>query len=520
MNNNLYEIRDLEIKSLSKIKPIVILDKINLNIKKGEKLGLVGQTGSGKSMLGFALIDLVPKGCLISGGHIAHFFDSFTSLSRLRGIKVTMIPQDPMQSLNPLQTIATQFSIILIKRFGYDKTEAKKHILEWIQKVRLHDVSGILDRYPHQLSGGQMQRIMIALAMSVDPDFIIADEITTGLDTNIKIEILNLLFTLQKDLQVAVLIISHDLISVQKYCDRIAVLQSGRIVDIDDRKTVGKSSDIYIKNLKKIPDKISKPKYKNRSEPILHLKNLSKTYGKNIKTVSALNGVTFEIYKGETLGIIGESGSGKTTLVKAILNIIERDSGDVIFSEHQNEDSTTRSDKIIGAVFQDSFGSLNPRMTIYDILAEPLILSGLKEPKSMKTKIMDMLNKIHLDHNLLQLFPYQTSGGQRQRVSIARALMLNPSILILDEPTSALDIHTQDKILELLKAIQIQNQISYIFISHDLEVVSEISDRIAVLYKGKIIELGDKDDVLFNPSHDYTKKLIDSNAWMAHKNDI
>ena len=187
MGDILYKIKDLEIKSCSEDKHLVILDKINLTIKKGEKLGLIGETGSGKSMLGSALMDLVPRGCLISGGAISHYFDSFTSTSSLRGVKVSMISQDPMQSLNPLQTIETQFSIILMKRFGYNKNKAREHILKWVQKVCLHDVPGILDRYPHQLSGGQMQRVMIALAMSVDPEFIIADEITTGLDANITV---------------------------------------------------------------------------------------------------------------------------------------------------------------------------------------------------------------------------------------------------------------------------------------------------------------------------------------------
>ena len=521
MGDILYKIKDLEIKSYSEDGHLVILDKINLTIKKGEKLGLIGETGSGKSMLASALMDLVPRGCLISGGAISHYFDSFRSTSSPRGVKVSMISQDPMQSLNPLQTIETQFSIILMKRFGYNKNKAREHILKWVQKVYLHEVPGILDRYPHQLSGGQMQRVMIALAMSVDPEFIIADEITTGLDANIKMEILNLLFSFQKDLKISVLLISHDLISVQKYCDRIAVLNSGKIIDVDDTKTIiNKSDDEYTKIFSRLPNKTPKQKSKNNSDPILFVKDLYKTYGSNKHTVSALNGVTLEIYKRETLGVIGESGSGKTTLVKTTLNILERDSGDMILRTNSNERNLTKPSRKIGAVFQDSMGSLNPRMDVYDILREPLILKGVKDPKTIKTKIIGMLEKVHLGLNLLQSFPDQLSGGQRHRVSIARALMLDPRILILDEPTSALDIYTQEKILDLLKEIQTQNNLSFIFISHDLGVVSEISDRIAVLYKGNIIESGKTNDVFINPSHDYTKKLIDSNAWMDKNANI
>ena len=265
MGDVLYKIKDLEIKSYSEDGHLILLDKINLNINKGEKLGLIGKTGSGKSMLGSALMDLVPRGCFVSGGSISHYFDSFTSTSNPRGVKVSMISQDPMQSLNPLQTIETQFSIILMKRFGYNKNKGKEQILKWIQKVSLHEVPGILDRYPHQLSGGQMQRVMIALAMSVDPEFIIADEITTGLDANIKMEILNLLFSFQKDLEISVLLISHDLISVQKYCDRIAVLKSGKIIDVDDtRIIINKSDDEYKKTFRILPNRTPKQKPENK----------------------------------------------------------------------------------------------------------------------------------------------------------------------------------------------------------------------------------------------------------------
>tara|TARA_B100000427_G_scaffold316434_1_gene311487 strand:+ start:219 stop:1769 length:1551 start_codon:yes stop_codon:yes gene_type:complete len=515
MSDFFYKIKNFTITSPTKNGDIAILNKINLDVHKGEILGLIGETGSGKSMLGFALLDMIPKGCSVTGGSIVHSFESFNNLSSLRGVKSTLISQDPMHALNPLQTIGTQFGIILTKRYGYDKKKTKRHIINWIEKVNLYEVPNILNRYPHQLSGGQMQRVMIAMAMSVSPGFIVADEITTGLDANIKMEILNLLFSFQKDIHFSTLLISHDLSTVQKYCDRIAVLKSGEIVDVDDAKTIIKKTER--KHIKTLPEKLGKNrknKLRKSLKPILCVNRLYKTYGKK-NTVYALKDITFEIHSGETLGVIGESGSGKTTLVKTILNILDRDSGDIVFDKHSNSKMLTDPTIKIGAVFQDSHGSLNPTMRVFDILCEPLILKGGKNKRKMKEKIMNELNKVHLSEGLLHSFPRELSGGERQRVSIARSLLNDPRILILDEPTSALDINTQETILLLLKNIQIQKNLSYIFISHDLSVVSAIADRIAVLYKGELVESGDTRDVLSNPSHVYTKKLIDSNLWMT-----
>ena len=258
-------------------------------------------------------------------------------------------------------------------------------------------------------------------------------------------------------------------------------------------------------------DLIEKPIQK-----IIQVKSLCKTYYTGEKSVTALNNVSFDVYKKETLGIIGESGSGKTTLVKIILKILIPDSGKITFVEEQNVKTCTIK-RNIGSVFQDNQGSLNPKMNIFDILSEPLILQGIRKQSIIEKRIKTILNKVHLDSSMLRKFPYQLSGGQRQRVSIGRSLMIDPGLLILDEPTSALDIRTQDKILTLLSEIKKETRASYIFISHDLSVISEISDRIAVLYKGSIVDCGKTNVILNKPSNDYTKKLIDSNVWMSLK---
>jgi len=512
MSNLLYEIKNLQIKSTPKSGAIKILNNINFNIKRGEILGLIGESGSGKSMLGCALLEMVPVGCLITKGSIVHHFNSNKIISKIRGVHIAMISQDPMQALNPLQKIKTQFTMILRRRFTSNKKSTKEQLLRWMKKVNLHTIPNILDRYPHQLSGGQMQRVMIAMAMSINPDFIVADEITTGLDAGTKMDILNLLASFQKTEGFSVLLISHDLKCIQKYCHRIAVLQCGEIVRVGSKKSI----------IQKLKDNYGIAVKKNKAEntekerdPVLDVKNLYKSYGSGRNSIPALKNITFTLYKGETLGIIGESGSGKTTLVKTILNILKRDSGDLFLNEYSEDKSIMDPNRNIGAIFQDSQGSLNPKMKIFDILSEPLTLSGYKNSQRKKEKILIQLKRVQLDNNMLELYPNALSGGQRQRVSIARALLTNPSVVVLDEPTSALDVKTQGEILNLLLNIQKQEKLSYIFISHDLEAVSKIADSIAVLYKGEIIESGSVKDVLSYPSHNYTKKLIYSNSWIS-----
>tara|TARA_B100001079_G_C16383061_1_gene503013 strand:- start:462 stop:1622 length:1161 start_codon:yes stop_codon:yes gene_type:complete len=378
----------------------------------------------------------------------------------------------------------------------------------------LNNIPDILNRYPHQLSGGQMQRVMIAISMLTEPEFIVADEITTGLDAKTKLETMNLLQDIQKEQGVSILLISHDSSIINRYCNRVIVIDSGEIV-----KTKGDGSpDLDHKHAelfreKDIKDDRNDPgsSADTKREKVLNIKRFCKSYSNSGQSKKVLKGVSLNLFRGETLGIIGESGSGKSTLAKMVLNILSRDEGEMeLITSNERIKNLTMPNKNIGAVLQDSSGSLNPRMNIQQILSEPLKILGYSEKGEIKSKTIRAINEIGLDQGFLDRYPHTLSGGQRQRVSIARAMMLEPSVLILDEPTSALDTATKKKILHLLKSLQNKQKTSYLFISHDLHVISEIANEVSVLFRGEIIETGTIEKIMSNPKQDYTKKLVDS----------
>ena len=354
-----------------------------------------------------------------------------------------------------------------------------------------------------------MQRVMIAMAISVEPQLIIADEITTALDANLKFEILNLLNRLRLKVKTSILFITHDLILAKKYCDRISVLKEGSVVEINTAKKLFKSPEhsytkTLVNGIKNNAIETNKKNNYNKSSLALEVKKIKKSYGSS----QILNNISISLLKNSTFGIIGESGSGKSTLVKIILNILKRDSGSVsLINKNLEKKLLTRPNKQVSAVFQDSLSSLNPKMTIRQILFEPLNISKIKRKDSI---VLDILNKVDLKKTLLDRFPNQISGGQRQRVSIARAIITKPKILILDEPTSSLDLDVQEKIIQLILKVKEENNLSLLFISHDLSVINKVSDYIGVMYKGKIIEQGLKSDILKSPKKEYTKKLIRS----------
>ena len=510
MNQCLFTLKNVSLFAKKEQGEVSLLNNLSFDINKGETFGLIGKTGSGKTMIGRFLIDLTPRNVFLKEGIL--LFESknvLTERSKMRGRIISMIFQDPLKSLSPVHTIKKQFNLLLVKRFGFSKEQCFKETKKWLKEVQLEPSLSILNRFPHQLSGGQIQRVMIAMAISIKPQLIIADEITTALDANLKLDILNLLNTLRLKTKASIVFITHDLILAKLYCDRIAVLKDGSIVEINTREKIFNAPEhSYTKELvNRINERsfqFKKEKLLKNSPIVLSVKNIKKSYGLN----KILKDVSLSLFQNSTLGIIGESGSGKSTLAKVILNTLKRDSGSIeLVDDNLNRKPLTKPNKLVSAVFQDSLGSLNPKMTVKQILLEPL---NILKRNNKDSSILEILKKVDLEENLLDRYPNQISGGQRQRVSIARSIMANPKILILDEPTSSLDANVQENILTLLMQLKKQNNLSLLFISHDLEAMNIISDYIGVMHKGEIIEFGLKEDVLKNPKKEYTKKLIQS----------
>ena len=492
-----------------------ILKNISLSILNKDIVGLIGETGSGKSIIAKLLMGLLPNGCRVNHGNIFYDFDDgIENILEIRGKKISLVPQDPAQSLNPLYTIGKQFGMILSKRYNYHNDKIKEKTVEWLFKVGL-DGDSIIKRYPHQLSGGQVQRIMIAISISVKPDLLIADEITTGLDAITKLAILKLILSLQKQIGFSILLISHDFSVIEAVCEKIIVLEKGRIIENGKiKEIIEKPISNYVKSLIKHYSKGNyepSMKWNGGTKKVLEVSCVSKFAESKNRREPILDRISFDLSYKETLGIIGESGAGKSTLAKIVLNIVKRDSGSIKMN-HTNGEVYELSKPFnrIGAVFQDNLSSLNPRMNVYSIISEPLIILGEKNKTEIRNQVEKSMKKVRLDLDLTGYYPNMLSGGQRQRISIARALIMSPSIMILDEPTSALDIPVEEDILDLFKELQDNEDISFIFISHDIKVISKISHNLIVMKNGKIIEKGSTQKVLTKPENLYTKSLIES----------
>tara|TARA_B100001564_G_C20598337_1_gene651395 strand:- start:41 stop:1339 length:1299 start_codon:yes stop_codon:yes gene_type:complete len=429
-----------------------------------------------------------------------------------------MIFQEPMTSLNPLHTIEKQIS----ECFGINLKSNKLKCINLLKEVGIDDPEKRLSHYPHQLSGGQRQRVMIAMAIANNPDLLIADEPTTALDVTIQKQILDLLDNLRKKYKMSLLLITHDLGIVRKIADRVCVMEKGKIVEQNKTsKVFSKPQHIYTKKL--INSEPREKKIKNiKSEIILSVKNLSVFY-KNSSRVffrrkdddfQAVKNLNFDIAKGETLGIVGESGSGKSSVAQALIKLISSD-GNFFFKKKDisnlSEKNFRSYRKNIQIIFQDPFASLSPRLTIQDIVSEGLqVHYKEKTKKEMINLTKQIINDVGLDSSMLSRYPHEFSGGQRQRIAIARALILNPELIILDEPTSALDMTVQSQIVDLLLKLQEKNRLTYIFISHDLKIVKALSDKIMVMKSGKIIEFNEKKKIFSNPKNEYTKRLLNS----------
>ena len=506
---------------------IEVVKNINLDVIKGKTTAIVGESGSGKTLSALSILKLLPSGAEIKNGNI--FFNNVnllklneSEIQKIRGNKISTIFQEPMTSLNPLHTINKQIEEIITTHNVISKNEAKKKTINLLKEVGLDNIASRPKIYPYELSGGQRQRAMIAMSIANNPEVLIADEPTTALDVTIQLQILELLKNIQSRLGMSLVFISHDLSVVKKLSDYIYVMKNGKIVEFGSNEEVfNNPKNEYTKELVSFQNIIKESKSFD-SETILKVEDLDVWYPikkgflkRTVDYVKAIKSVSFELKIGESIGIVGESGSGKTSLILAILNLINS-RGKIKINKKDldqlNKKEMLNLRKEIQIVFQDPFSSLSPRMNIEDIISEGLLIHYPKiNKKEKEEKIKNILDKVGLDFkNTIGKYPHEFSGGQRQRIAIARALVLEPKILILDEPTSALDVTIQNQIISLLNELQKQLQLSYIFISHDMTVIKAISDRIIVLKDGLIVEENISSNIFNSPKSEYTKKLISS----------
>ena len=532
----LLSVRNLYV-SISKIP---ILKNISFDLKKNEILGFVGESGSGKSITAFSIINLLRSKNITKTGTInynGNFIESLGSkgFEKIRGNEISIIFQEPMSSLNPSMKCGEQILEIILNHNLISLKKGKNKVLELIKKVQLIESEIVYGKYPHQLSGGQQQRIMIAMAIACDPKVLIADEPTTSLDGIVKKEIINLLKSIQKETEMSIIFISHDLHLVSKIAEKIIVLNKGEIVELGSSHQIfNNPKKLYTKlllnarpprnvrparlptNEKNINTSLISKKERVEAhnnlyqhDPILKIGNLGFSY----EDKKVLNNVSFNLFKGETLGLIGESGSGKSTIAKSILNLNRFDKGQIIYNKKCIKTyNNTEFRRKIQLVFQDPYSSLNPEISIGYSIMEPMLAHKLyKTKKESKEKVISLLKQVNLIESDFNKFPYQFSGGQRQRIVIARALALNPEILICDESVSALDVTIQAQILNLLNQLKEKYSITILFISHDLSVVKYMSDRIIILNNGKIEEVNETDQLFLEPKKDYTKNLLLAN---------
>lgn len=575
MPKNILEVKGLKTDFRSEHGILRAVDNVSFELKAGETLGIVGESGSGKSVTSLSIMQLISYPGEISAGEIIYTDSdgasrdllklSSSEMRKYRGKELAMIFQEPMTSLNPVFTCGDQILEAIVLHQDLSKINARKRTLELLAQVQLPDPNRIFRSYPHQLSGGQKQRVMIAMAMSCNPGLLIADEPTTALDVTVQKTILELMANLSKDNGMSVLFITHDLGVIAEIADRVLVMYKGKIVES------GLVSDVFdnpqhpytkgllacrpplntrLTRLPVIEDfmreelnsgisaesdsvetvvnrfKLKEQDWQNRQdklrskEPILKVENLStwfangKTFTGRVKDyVKAVDDVSFDVYPGETLGLVGESGCGKTTLGRTILRLQNAKEGKVIFEGRDILTLPSKEMKLLREemqiIFQDPYSSLNPRMTVGEAILEPMKVHGIgKNNQDRKDKVIELLRKVNLSAIHYGRYPHEFSGGQRQRVCIARSLALNPRFIICDESVSALDVSVQAQVLNLLISLREEFGFTFIFISHDLSVVKFMSDRMIVMNKGKIVEIGESDQIYNNPQTEYTKQLI------------
>ncbi|SIO86383.1 ABC transporter ATP-binding protein [Nocardiopsis sp. JB363] len=530
---------------------------LSFEVPAGGALGIVGESGSGKSVTSMALMGLhrgsraeITGAIEVAGQNVVTASDK--KLRQMRGNDIAMVFQDPMQSLHPQYTIGNQ----LIEAYQVHhpkaaKSKARKRAVDALGRVGIPEPEKRINAYPHEFSGGMRQRVVIAMGLMCDPKVLLADEPTTALDVTVQAQVLDLLDELRRDLNMALILVSHDLAVVAGSVDEVVVMRHGRVVERGDvRDVLSKPEHPYTRALlDAVPrvevsraqrraqdraDRVARDKCEGvvtkpgdfkaftpatgEGEPLLSVRDIAQSFKVRggmwgrATDFWAVKGVGFDLYKGETLGIVGESGSGKSTVSRMIMRLLEPSKGSIHFEgkdiTHMRERELRPLRRDVQMVFQNPYSSLNPRLTIGESIGTALKVQGERDGKKIRTQVQDLLERVGLEPNHYNRFPHAFSGGQRQRIAIARALILKPKLIICDEPVSALDVSTQDQVLRLLSELQDDFGLTYIFVAHDLAVVRQVSDRVAVMRKGEVVEMGDSDSVYENPQSDYTKQLL------------
>ncbi len=496
---------------------------MNYEVAAGEVLAIVGESGSGKSSSQMGLMSLLASNARVTGSVKVRGNEMVgvpvSQVRKFRGREVAYIFQEPMTALNPVYTIGFQIVEALKNHFSISNKEAKKRAIELLTMVEIPNPEKSFDKYPHQLSGGQRQRAMIAQSLSCDPGLLIADEPTTALDVTVQAEILDLMRNLKDKLNSAVVLITHDMGVVADLADRILVMKDGYTVEQGTSDQIFNNpqhpyTQALLASVPKLGSTAVRELAIQKTEPVLSLRDVEITYPKRgrVPAFTAASGVTFDIYPGEILGLVGESGSGKTTVGRAAIGLLPISAGSINLVGKDISKASQRQLREVrqhtGIVFQDPGSSLNPRLPIGESIGEPLLLAGKAKGDELNKMVEDLLDSVELPRSYRNRYPHELSGGQRQRVGIARALSLRPDLLIADEPTSALDVSVQARFLDLLLELQDDLKFACLFISHDLAVVDMLAHRIAVMERGKLVEIGDRDQILKNPQEEYTKKLI------------
>jgi microcin C transport system ATP-binding protein len=527
MDEALLRVRNLSIDFASGTSVVHAVREVSFSVAKGETLALVGESGSGKTVTAMSILRLLPPSAGYPSGEIRLAGESMlqcdaNTLRRIRGDMVGVIFQEPMTSLNPVHTVYRQIAEVIVTHRPVGRAQTRERVLELLDLVGIRDARSRMNAFPHELSGGQRQRVMIAMALANEPDLLIADEPTTALDVTVQARVMDLLTRIQQRLQMAVLLISHDLNVVRRMADRVAVMFQGEIVETASKESLFETPEHPYSRKLLAAEPAGRPAGDPAAAPELLVGREIKVYfpikkgvlKRTVDYVRAVDGVSFTIRQGQSLGVVGESGSGKSTLALAVLRLLKEARGTIRFNgqriDNRGPAAMRPLRRGLQAVFQDPYGSLSPRMPVVDIIAEGLGIHGIGDSAERDDRVVEAMRSVGLDPDLRHRYPHEFSGGQRQRVAIARVLVLRPQLIILDEPTSSLDRTVQFQVIELLRSLQAERNLAYLFITHDLKVVKSLCHSIMVMKAGRVVEAGSADQIFNQPRQPYTRELLEA----------